>query len=174
MWRISTELMNVDDLKEILKTILIPRVPGTDGHATVKNFIIDRMTDIGWHVETDKFIERTPIFDDIEFVNIIATLNPNAKRYLTLACHYDSKYMEKFRFVGATDSAVPCAMMMNLAKTLRQYYKKTTDTDLSIQLIFFDGEEAFKEWTSTDSIYGSRHLAAKWEREGVLKKIVSV
>jgi glutaminyl-peptide cyclotransferase len=25
------------------------------------------------------------------------------------------------------------------------------------------GEEAFLEWTSTDSIYGSRHLANKWE-----------
>jgi hypothetical protein len=34
--------------------------------------------------------------------------------------------------------------------------------ELTLQLIFFDGEEAFKEWTSTDSIYGSRHLAQKW------------
>jgi glutaminyl-peptide cyclotransferase len=30
-------------------------------------------------------------------------------------------------------------------------------------LIFFDGEEAFRAWTSTDSIYGARHLAEKWE-----------
>lgn len=30
------------------------------------------------------------------------------------------------------------------------------------QLIFFDGEEAFRDWTQTDSLYGSRHLAAKW------------
>lgn len=30
-------------------------------------------------------------------------------------------------------------------------------------LIFFDGEEAFKEWTATDSLYGSRNLASKWE-----------
>jgi hypothetical protein len=29
-------------------------------------------------------------------------------------------------------------------------------------MIFFDGEEAFKEWTATDSIYGARHLAQKW------------
>ena len=29
-------------------------------------------------------------------------------------------------------------------------------------MIFFDCEEAFKEWTSTDSIYGARHLAQKW------------
>lgn len=28
--------------------------------------------------------------------------------------------------------------------------------------IFFDGEEAFKEWGPNDSIYGSKHLAEKW------------
>ncbi len=28
--------------------------------------------------------------------------------------------------------------------------------DITLQLVFFDGEEAFKDWTSTDSIYGSR------------------
>ena len=26
-------------------------------------------------------------------------------------------------------------------------------------MILFDGEEAFKTWTDTDSLYGSRHLA---------------
>ena len=35
-------------------------------------------------------------------------------------------------------------------------YKKS---DPTLQLIFFDGEEAFKDWTTTDSVYGSRHLA---------------
>lgn len=28
--------------------------------------------------------------------------------------------------------------------------------DVTLQLIFFDGEEAFKDWTDTDSIYGAR------------------
>lgn len=32
-----------------------------------------------------------------------------------------------------------------------------------MQLVFFDGEEAFKEWTDTDSLYGARHLANKWK-----------
>lgn len=27
----------------------------------------------------------------------------------------------------------------------------------TLQLIFFDGEEAFQDWTDTDSIYGSRY-----------------
>lgn len=165
--------MNIDYVRDSLRTILIPRVPGTEGHETVKRFIIDRMTSLGWHVDTDKFTNATPIFGNLEFENIIATMNPNAERYLTLACHYDSKYMTKFQFFGATDSAVPCAIMMNLAATMQKHCNSLTDADLSLQFIFFDGEEAFQEWTSTDSLYGSRHLAAKWEKEGFLKKIVS-
>src|SRR5437899_426111 len=35
----------------------------------------------------------------------------------------------------------------------------------------FDGEEAYKDWTETDSLYGSRHLARKWAAEGFLARI---
>ena len=43
--------------------------------------------------------------------------------------------------------------------------------DFSLQLIFFDGEEAFVRWTNTDSIYGSRHLAAQMAQENGLLSI---
>jgi len=39
--------------------------------------------------------------------------------------------------------------------------------DTSLQLIFFDGEEAFVDWTDTDSLYGARHLAAQMEKTPV-------
>ena len=29
-------------------------------------------------------------------------------------------------------------------------------SETTLQLVFFDGEEAFKDWTSTDSVYGAR------------------
>ena len=29
-------------------------------------------------------------------------------------------------------------------------------SDTTLQLVFFDGEEAFVDWTDTDSIYGAR------------------
>lgn len=35
--------------------------------------------------------------------------------------------------------------------------------DVGLQLLFFDGEEAFQRWTSTDSLYGSRALASHWD-----------
>ena len=37
------------------------------------------------------------------------------------------------------------------------------DSEVSLQLVFFDGEEAFHQWTSTDSVYGSRNLAEVWD-----------
>ena len=41
--------------------------------------------------------------------------------------------------------------------------------ETSLQLIFFDGEEAFKMWTDDDSIYGARHLARSMsEDKGLL------
>lgn len=58
------------------------------------------MKNLGWTVELDSFDDRTPTFGELTFTNIIATLNPNAKRFLVLACHYDSKYTREGDFVG--------------------------------------------------------------------------
>ncbi len=41
----------------------------------------------------------------------------------------------------------------------------------SIWLLWTDGEEAFVNWTATDSVYGSRQLAQKWQQDGTAKKI---
>ncbi|PSN58320.1 hypothetical protein C0J52_00166 [Blattella germanica] len=132
---------------------------------TRSQFLIKTMQELGWAVETDPFQEETPLFGTLQFENIVATLNPNARRYLVLACHYDSKYYREYNFVGATDSAVPCAMMINLAYVMAESLKKTrSQNDISLKFIFFDGEEAFKEWGPDDSIYGARHLATKWEQ----------
>lgn len=75
----------------------------------------------GWVVEEDTFQGYTP-YGYRTFSNIISTLNPSAKRHLVLACHHDSKYFgpqwDGRVFVGATDSAVPCAMLLELARAL--------------------------------------------------------
>ncbi|PNF26931.1 Glutaminyl-peptide cyclotransferase [Cryptotermes secundus] len=163
-------LSNVNHFEYVLDTILIPRVVGTANHEFVKQFIIKTMQELDWRVESDPFEENTPIFGRLQFENVVATLNPNARRYLVLACHYDSKYYRENNFVGATDSAVPCAMMINLARVLAEPLKRTlAQNDVSLKFVFFDGEEAFQQWGPTDSIYGARHLAAKWEQSAYPK-----
>lgn len=166
-----SQLSNVAHLKQATKEILIPRVVGTPGHQKVRQYIVNSLKDLQWTVHINSFHNTVPILGNLHFHNIIAALNPHAERYLVLACHYDSKYMPEIEFLGATDSAVPCAMLLNMAEVLATQLEPFRDTKLSLMFVFFDGEEAFKEWSPTDSIYGARHLAKKWEMEGFLPKI---
>ncbi|XP_006151404.1 glutaminyl-peptide cyclotransferase [Tupaia chinensis] len=153
-----------------LRPLLRERYPGSPGSYAARQHIMRRIQRLqaDWVLEVDTFLSQTP-YGYRSFSNIIGTLNPTAKRHLVLACHYDSKYFPRWNnrvFVGATDSAVPCAMMLELARALDKQLlsmKNISDSkpDLSLQLIFFDGEEAFLHWSPQDSLYGSRHLAAK-------------
>ena len=46
---------------------------------------------------------------------------------------------------------------------VRSLSEAVRDSDVRLELIFFDGEEAFVQWSDRDSLYGSRHLAEKWK-----------
>ncbi|XP_055966694.1 glutaminyl-peptide cyclotransferase [Sorex fumeus] len=150
--------------KDELTPLLIERYPGSPGSYAARLHILSRIQKLTapWTVEVDTFVSWTP-FGYRSFSNIISTLNPSAKRHLVLACHYDSKYMPHWNrvFVGATDSAVSCAMILELARALDTKLVSLKAQDLSLKLIFFDGEEAFQSWSPSDSLYGSRHLANK-------------
>lgn len=160
----SVEQMWLRDLRPLLVT----RYPGSAGSQAVQEHIKTTLSSLGagWEVTEDKFVSQTP-YGPLPFTNLIATLNPSAKRRLVLACHYDSKYYPPQwhgrEFQGATDSAVPCAMMLELARALNVELnaQKTFSPDLTLQLLFFDGEEALFQWSPSDSLYGSRHLAQK-------------
>ena len=148
----------------IYRELDMTRVVGEAGNEEAREFMIRFMTDLGWHVELDTFTQDT-VIGERTFHNILATRNVNSPRRLVLAAHYDSK-ISPDGFIGATDSAVPCAMMLHLAQAMDTILPSVnSDPELTIQFIFFDGEEAFKQWTSTDSLYGSRHLATRWSEE---------
>ncbi|XP_078085718.1 glutaminyl-peptide cyclotransferase [Mustelus asterias] len=177
----ATDTRNVTSMTNIsmmwyndLRPMLRERYPGSIGNVAVRQHIISRLAELqaGWVTEEDTFQDAIP-YGTVTFSNIISTLDPSAKRRLVLACHYDSKYYNEWWYsrvyVGATDSAVPCAMMLELARALDNLLLQMKDNsdrpDLTLQLIFFDGEEAFQFWSDIDSLYGSRHLAQKMERE---------
>ncbi|XP_019758523.2 glutaminyl-peptide cyclotransferase [Dendroctonus ponderosae] len=164
-------LSNISYFNEVIDNILVPRVVGTKNHEKVFNYISTELDRAGWNVDVDEFEQETPNFGRLTFKNIVGALNPEADRYLVLACHYDSKYFKHEEFVGAIDSAVPCAMMLNLIKVLKpQLDSMKGNTDLSLKLIFFDGEEAFVQWGPNDSIYGARHLANRYHNSNSLTR----
>lgn len=148
-----------------LKKLLRPRVPGTASHHVAKQFIISKLNEYGWYVELDEFIGETPLGKK-PFTNIVAILDRNATKYVSLVAHYDTKAIPSRRgkqFVGATDSAVSCAMLLRFAQLFNESLERghNIGIDASPMLIFTDGEESFVNWSDTDSLYGSRHLAEK-------------
>ncbi|KAF9246387.1 hypothetical protein BU15DRAFT_40185 [Melanogaster broomeanus] len=159
-----------------LSKFLIPRSAGSENSTFVREEIIAALTSLDWHVEEDSFTSYTP-YGQQSFTNIIATKDPTASRRVIVSAHYDSKFFPNYpenQFVGATDSAAPCAMMLDLAEALNALLDRRKEqleddleddedvADTTLQLVFFDGEEAFKDWTDTDSVYGARHLAEQW------------
>jgi len=173
---------------KLLAPILQPRVPGSSGSTAVLNHFADsfRKELPQWHITYQNSTSKTPVTGnkDVPFVNLIASRDPPWSKpgevgYLTLVAHYDSK-MTPEGFIGATDSAAPCAMLMHAARSLdgamtkkwaamNEMGIKQEDYDLGLeehkglQIILLDGEEAFDTWTKKDSIYGARALAAEME-----------
>ncbi|XP_076100392.1 glutaminyl-peptide cyclotransferase-like [Mytilus galloprovincialis] len=165
---LAKEFTEHKTFKELLQPILVPRMVDTDSHRNVREHLINTLKSLNWHVEVDEFQDETP-YGTKTFRNIIATYDPSKPQRLVLSAHYDSKNLTDGRkyFVAATDSAVPCAILLDMAKQLDCLLtkeKSNRKTDVTPQIVFFDGEEAYNHWTETDSLYGARHLADKWQK----------
>ncbi|KAI0408271.1 peptidase family M28 [Xylaria palmicola] len=168
---------------KLLAPILIPRVPGTPGQAAAQehfvNFFREELP--SWSVQWFNSTGKTPVTGDreIPFQNLLFRREPpwvkeGQSNLLTLVAHYDSKFSPE-GFIGATDSAVPCAILMHVARSIDRFVTQmhdemdalgeggTVPMDMGVQILLLDGEEAFLQWTDTDSLYGSRALAEQWE-----------
>ncbi|KAL5390151.1 hypothetical protein PMIN03_008822 [Paraphaeosphaeria minitans] len=171
------------DTGVLLAPILQPRVSGTEGSKAVLQHFVDffKKELSEWRLELQNSSSTTPTSkgQPVPFVNLIATRDPpdvgvGEVGRLALVAHYDSK-LEPAGFIGAIDSAAPCAMLMQTARSIDKALTKkwaamaaegTDDLEdkKGVQILLLDGEEAFKVWTDTDSLYGSRALAAEWEK----------
>ena len=142
-----------------------PRWDGSPGQQRVGAYIHDKLKND--QVEEDAFVAETPA-GKIPMRNIVAKFPGDKDGIIVLGSHIDTNYpLRKTRYVGANDGACTTALLLALADQLRG--KKLPG--YSVWLAFFDGEEAIKEWSDSDSLYGSRHLAAKWQQDGTIRKI---
>ncbi|XP_072287251.1 glutaminyl-peptide cyclotransferase-like protein isoform X2 [Pyxicephalus adspersus] len=167
--------VDIDRLwSSFIRPMLIERSPGSPGNRLVRELISSHLRSLsaGWSVELDEFDAVTPR-GALSFGSIVATLDPSAQHRVVFACHLDSKWFPSDRsgrvFVGATDSAVPCALILEAVTALnsRLQEHKKKGSPVTLQLFFLDGEEAFGQWSETDSLYGARHLAGRLGKEPI-------
>jgi glutaminyl-peptide cyclotransferase len=149
--------------EEIVK--LGPRPIGSANHKKVEDYFLAHLK--GDEVESDSFTADTPE-GKFPVRNIIAKF-PGAKDgIIVIASHYDTNYpLRNTSFIGANDGAATSALLLEFANQLRG----KPNNGYSVWLLFTDAEEAVKSWTNDDSVYGTKHLAAKWQEDGTAKKI---
>jgi glutaminyl-peptide cyclotransferase len=142
-----------------------PRPAGSEALGKSRSYIRAELERAGWHVLAQTFTDATPR-GVITFVNLIATFGDHAAPSFLLCSHYDTKTFDTVRFVGANDGGSSTALLIELARVL------ATDPALTnkIELVFFDGEEAFENFTATDGLYGSRHFAGELKASGKAKQ----
>jgi len=142
-----------------------PRWPGSKGQEKVAGYLRNKLK--ADHLEEDAFTGDTPA-GKLPMRNFIARFEGTKEGIILLGSHIDTLYPPQGdNFVGANDGGSSTALLLDIADQLRG--KKLEG--YSVWLAFFDGEEAVRSWTDTDSLYGSRHLAAKWQQDGTLGKI---
>ena len=142
-----------------------PRWPGSPGQQKVAAYLRNKLK--ADHLEEDAFVADTPA-GKLPMRNFIAKFEGRKDGIIVLGSHIDTLYPPAGNnFVGANDGGSSTGLLLAIADQLRG--KKLEG--YSVWLAFFDGEEAIQNWTNTDSDYGSRHLAAKWQQDGTIKKI---
>ena len=144
-----------------------PRWVGSPGHSKTENFLRAQLK--GADLEEDAFSATTPAGPKL-MRNFIARYPGTQDCIVVVAGHYDTLY-ERPDFVGANDGGSSTGLLLELAKELAGGSKNRAREGCSVWLAWLDGEEAFRTWTDTDSVYGSRQLAGKWQADGTLRRV---
>ena len=142
-----------------------PRPSGSQALAQTQDYILTQLKSDGCTTEVDAFNADTPI-GRLQMKNILVKIPGDDASIILLGTHYDSLLRHDITFVGADDSGSSTAVMLELARLLCGKHGKH-----AVWIAFFDGEEAMKDWSETDSRYGSRQMAARLAASGDLPKI---
>ncbi|HYE89462.1 MAG TPA: M28 family peptidase, partial [Terriglobales bacterium] len=156
-------------LRHIEKLVAIgPRPAGSPEGARARAYIEAELRAAGVETRVLPFEAVTP-HGRLPMANVIGVLPGKRADVIMIGGHYDTKWYANIRFVGANDGGSSTALLLQLARELAKAPREFT-----YWITFFDGEEARVDWTPTDSLYGSRHLAAELARTHTLPRAMIV
>lgn len=148
-----------------------PRSSGSVGALRSAKWIKEEIDNLGYQGEIREFRARTPE-GMVTFRNVLAEMSGKNDRFVLIGCHYDTKKLVATpNFEGANDGASGVGLLLAMMRAIREY---DSPPPLSLKFAFFDGEECFSSYSDTDGLYGSRHLAEAWKKEGTLDKCAAV
>ena len=140
-----------------------PRPSGSAAIQQTRDYIVAELKAAAIETRLQPFIAMTPL-GEVSMANVIGTIPGRRPERIALASHFDTKLFRDIRFVGANDGASSTAALLELGRVLAK-----RQNDFTIELLFFDGEEAVIEWgRNNDNTYGSRHYVQDAQRNGML------
>ncbi len=142
-----------------------PRPPGSPAIRKLQAYLLATLKPRGCQVTEDAFTAKTPA-GPVAMKNIICRFPGASGRAVVFSGHYDTKQLPGIHFVGADDGGSSTGFLLEMAAALEGRPRRD-----DVYLVWFDGEESFGQWTDTDSLYGSRHLAARWNSDGTLARV---
>jgi glutaminyl-peptide cyclotransferase len=142
---------------------------GSEAIAKVQDYLHAELASHGCAVEEQAFKAPSPM-GDLPMKNIVAKIPGSGPGIILLMTHFDTKRVDNF--VGAEDGGSSTGVMLEIARDLCGKPKQPN----SVWIAFVDGEEtqATFDWLTSDSVYGSRELAARMALSGDLKNVRAV
>ncbi len=149
-----------------------PRPSGSPALKDTRAYITKQLAAIGLTAVEQKFTASTPN-GPIEMINLSVKLPGKRTDRLLLTGHYDTKVSKDFPFVGASDAASSAAILIELARVL-----KDRPREFTYEFVWFDGEEAVCwDWdacgkpNAPDNTYGSRYYVDAAKKANTLGSV---
>jgi len=156
-------------LRHVERLVAIgPRPAGSAAGVRARQYVVDELRSAGIATRVEPFDADTP-HGRLPMANVVAVLPGRRQDVILIGGHYDTKWFREFAFVGANDGGSSTALLIELARRLRERPREYT-----YWIVWFDGEEAREAWTAADSLYGSRRMAIELGKSRRLPRAVIV
>jgi glutaminyl-peptide cyclotransferase len=139
-----------------------PRIPGSPGHAAVRDWIVAELERLGARVERQRFVDST-LGRPVELENLIGHFEPAGRaanaHHVILAAHFDTRPVPANRALpipGANDGASGVAVLLEVAELLAERPAPTR-----VDLVFFDGEDLGRPSEPETYSLGAKGYAAR-------------
>lgn len=127
-----------------------PRVPGTATHVACKDWLVSEFESLGATTQIQEFKANFFEVKNAASYNIIASINPKARKRVLIAAHWDSRLVadkddkdQKKPIDGADDGGSGVGVILQLAKTI-----KDNPINMGVDFILFDAEDNGQEGES--------------------------
>lgn len=141
-----------------------PRIAGTAGNTTVREWIASELERLGGRVERQAFLDSS-LGRPLQLTNVIGRFGPSKGRRILLCAHFDTRpwsdqdpdtSKRALPVPGANDGGSGVAVLLEVAELMSR-----TAPDVGVDLVFFDGEDLGNAANGEDYSLGAKGYASR-------------